>query len=233
MTITTDIENLDQKISKPVKRVAPSASDISEDMFDFILDVSPESIPETEIDNLYQLLGDLEYLHTVELNEGLHFAKKSTTGARIVGRKWYQKNRGRVKKLQMRLKKSKGLQQKKSVLSKSGRTLTKKEKKKYHTAGNTNENNFARFLKENHIGENLDMSDFKFKQAIRKRVDEMFEPDRHKVVQEFTIGETEALLNESFEYFAGTWRLKKHNGEVWKFKGLEKKDIEKFIMEDK
>ena len=234
MITTTDVQNTENPFTRPAKRnVAPSAANVLEDMFDFMLDVSPDALPSKEIDNLYQLLGDLEYLDKRQINESLHFAKKSSTGARSIARKWYSANRGRVAKLQMNLKKSKGLQKKKEIRAKSGVTLTKKKNRKYNTKNHVNEYGFAEYIKENKIGENLDMSDFKFKQAIRKRVDEMFESKRYRVVQEFTIGEAEALLNESFEYFAGTWRLKKHNGEVWKFKGLEKEEIEKFIEEDK
>ena len=234
MIVSTDVEKSDNPFTHPVKRVTPSGGNAQGELFEFFIDIDTDVLEYSDLEALEVLFDDLEWLHSRELNEALHFAKKSSTGARSIARKWYSANRDRVAKLQMRLKKSKGLQAKKKVLAKSGRNLKKKKKKKYPgTKSHVNEYGFARFLKENKIGENLNMSDFKLKQAIRKRVDDLFESKRYRVVQEFTIGEAEALLNESFEYFAGTWRLKKHNGEVWKFKGLEKKDIEKFIMEDK
>ena len=143
-----------------------------------------------------------------------------------------------MKKLQMRLKKSKGLQKKKAIMGKSDRGLTGRKKKKYHTNDHVNDAaynfGFDQYIKENKIGENSQPGlEYRLRQSIKETVDKWFEPERYRVIREFTIGETEALLNESFEYFAGTWLLNKHNGEVWKFKGLEKKDIEKFIMEDK
>ena len=90
MITTTDVQNTENPFTRPAKRnVAPSGSNVLEDMFDFMLDVSPDALPDTEIDPLIQLLGDLEYLDKRQINESLHFAKKSSTGARSIARKWF------------------------------------------------------------------------------------------------------------------------------------------------
>ena len=233
-TVSSNIGNSHKRISdKPAKRVTPSAGDAQGELLEFFMDIDTDVLEYSDLDTLETLFDDLEWLHSKGLNEALHFSKASHTPEKIRSRVWYKKNRGRVKKLQMRLKKSKAAQKRKEIMSKSQRTGEKKRKKvKYNTPGHVNEYGFAGYIKENKIGENLKLnSDIKRKRQIRKSLDEMFKPDCYRVVQEFTIGETEALLLETWEHAGDTWRLFKHNGEVWRFT-LDKKEIEEFITEE-
>jgi len=181
------------------------------------------------------LFSDIEYLSKRSIKEALHYAKASHTPEKIAAHRWYIQNKGRVAKLQARLKRSKGLQKKKAIMAKSGRTLTGKKKKKYRTKNHTvNEYGFAAHIKENKIGENISIPlDLKLKRNIRKDIDYLLTPGFYRVVQEFTIGEVNVLLSERFEYYGSdTWSLFKHNGKVWNFGGLEKKEIEDFITEE-
>ena len=150
MTTSNNISNTSKRIGdKMVRRfVAPSGGDVQEVILDFLLDIDTDVLSVSDMKMLETLFDDLEYLHNVELNEALHRAKKSTTIARAIARRWYKKNRARVKKLQARIKKSKGLQKKKEIMAKSDRTLTKKKKKKYNTQHHMNEYSFEKFLED-------------------------------------------------------------------------------------
>jgi len=127
MTTTTgDVAQTQKKISMAKRNVAPSGGSVQEAMLDFLVDIDTDFLSLADIETLETLFDDLECLNNIAINEALHFSKKSTTGARITARKWYKQNKGRVQKLQSRLKKSKGIQKKKEIMAKSGRTLTKK-----------------------------------------------------------------------------------------------------------
>lgn len=204
MTTTTDnIANTNTRIGNTtVKRFAPSGS-ILEDMLDFMMDVAPDVLPETEVEDLIIILGDLEYLENRQMNEARHFTRKSTSIARSRARKWYQKNKGRVKQLQARLK-TKAAKKKKEIMAKSDRTPIKKKKKKKYPGT------------KNHIHAAIDR---KIERGARNIVEKMLEPHRYRVIRRFTINENiDASLNELIEHSGNeTWVLEKRNGKRYRF----------------
>ena len=202
-TVSNDIDQTNGRIGNTInKRFAPSGS-ILEDLLEFMMDVAPDALPETEIDNLGQLFGDLEYLDNRQMNEARHFTRKSTTIARSRARKWYQKNKGRVKKLQARLK-TKAAKKKKEIMSKSDRTPIKKRKKRKYPGT------------KNHINAAIDR---KIERGARNIVEKMLEPHRYRVIRRFTINENiDASLNELIEHYGNeTWVLEKRNGKRYRF----------------
>ena len=134
MISTADVAKTTNKIGSVSKRnPVPSAASVSEDILDFMLDIVPELYPDDGSAKLMQFIDDLKYFEEHDLSEALHRAKKSTTISRIVARRWYSKNKGRVRKLQKRLK-TNAAKKKAEIMAKSQRTPVKKRKKrKYNT----------------------------------------------------------------------------------------------------
>jgi len=213
MIVTTDVEQSAKKIfDKPVKRVAPSASNVLEDMFNFVLDVDPDALPSTEIDNLYQLMGDLEYLDKVSLNEERHFTHKSSTVARTIARKFYKKNVPRIKAMQAKIRKSKSAKKKKEIMAKSDRTpVTKKKKRKYPGT-------------KNHT-----INEKKLRAGVKASVEKLFEPVKYRVIREFMVADgPDACLYELIHYKFGIWTLIKRDGQKILFK-IDENEIKDFI----
>ena len=211
MIVSTDVELSAKKISnKPVKRVAPSASNVLEDMFNFILDTSPDALPDVEIDPLIQLLGDLEALDKIELNEARHFTHKSTSAARTIARKFYKKNKPKIKAMQSKLKKSKAAAKKKQTMAKSDRTpIKKRKKKKYNTAHHVNE--------------------AKLHAGCKSAVEKIFEPQKFRVIREFQIAEgIDACVWDQLHKKFGVWTLIKKSGQKILFK-IDEKEVSDFI----
>lgn len=206
MTIlSTDTEKTLNPFTRPVKRdTAPSGSNVLEDLFNFILDTPLELIPETQIDPLIQLMGDLQAIDKIEMNEARHFTHKSSSIARTIARKFYKANAPRIKAAQSKLKKSKAAKKKKEIMAKSDRTPIKKhKKKKYNTKKHT-------------INERINRS---IEKGVKETVAKWFAPTPYRVIKTFQITEDlDAVLNERVEHIANnTWRLTKRNGERFKF----------------
>jgi hypothetical protein len=215
MIVTANSDQGLKKVTdKPVKRnVAPSASNVLEDVFDFILDTAPDAFPSTEIDNLYQLMGDLTALDKIEMNEARHFTHKSTSIARTIARKFYKANAPRIKAMQAKLRKNKAAGKKKEIMSKSDRApVTKKKKKKYPGT------------KSHSINEK------KLRAGCKAAVEKLFAPKKFRVIKPFTLsdGKIDAALYEQILYKFGCYTLIKRSGEKMLFK-CEKEDIKDFI----
>lgn len=213
MITTTDVEqNTSNPFTRPVKRnVAPCGGSLQDSMMEFFLDIDTDILSSNDLDALEVLFDDLEWLHVRSVNESLHFAKKSSTGARSISRKWYKQNRGRVKTLQARMKKSKAAAKKKEIMAKSDRTpVKKKKKKKYNTKKHT-------------------INESKLRAGVKASVEKLFEPLMYRVIREFTVADgIDACLYEQIHHKFGCYTLIKRSGEKILFK-CEKADIEKYI----
>ena len=177
------------------KRIAPSATNVFDDLLEFFIDVDPDVIPEPEKDQLIELLDDFEFLDKQQMNEVLNEitepvnannwiditegelkAKHSHTPEKIRARKWYKLNKSRVKSLARKLELSKGKQKKKEILKKSGRTLSGKDKRQYNT--------------KKHEVVNMDL-----RRGARAAVNKLFEHKPYRVIKQFSIAGIDAKLN--------------------------------------
>ena len=222
--ISTNISPTSARLGM-TKRIAPSATNVFDDLLEFFCDVDPDVIPEPEKDQLIELLDDFEYLDKQQINEVLNEitepvnannwvditegklkARHSSTPEKVRARRWYRDNKARVKSLALRLKKSKGKLKKKEIRKKSGRTLSGREKREYNTDG--------------HEAVNLTL-----KRGARQAVDKLFEHEQYRVKSSFTIGEIDACLNEVIQHVSGnTFILCKRDGTRFQIE-IDKKDI--------
>jgi hypothetical protein len=188
----------------PFTRKAPSATDaantVHEEIFNFLLNCEPDAFKSP--DDFSDFLTDIEFISNSDLNEERHFAKKSTSLDRTRARKFYKKNKPKIKAMQDKIKSSKGLQKKKEILAKSDRNLKGKKKKKYNTAGH----------------EKKHVSDARLKKGARLLVEKWFEPAHYRCIKTFTINEQiTARLNEEVLYYGNdSYELVKRDGRRFK-----------------
>lgn len=235
MITTTAIAPTTSRIGMVKRDISPSAARVFENVFDFLCDIEPDAFPESEIDSMCQLIDDLKYLDMTqmnevlsdnndelepihannwqEINEGQLKAKASHTAEKIRARKWYKANKSRVKKMAMRLKKSKGLMKKK-IRKKAGRTLSGREKREYDTDG--------------HEAVNLTL-----RRGSRAAVNKLFENKPYRVIKSFSFDGIEAGLNEKIEYVCGTtWILSKRDGSRYKIEVENNKEFTQFLKNE-
>jgi hypothetical protein len=186
--------------SNPFTRKAPSATDaansVHEEIFNFLLDCETDAF--TNPDDFADFLTDIEFISNTDLNEARHFAARSTSLDRTRARKFYKNNKPKIKAMQDKIKKSKGLQKKKEILAKSDRNLKGKKKKKYNT--------------KNHV------SDARLKKGARMLVEQWFAPHSYRVIKTFTLNEQiTARLNEEVLYYGNdSYELIKRDGRRFK-----------------
>jgi hypothetical protein len=139
-----------------------------------------------------------------EINEALHFTKKSTSIARSTARKFCKKNRGRILKMADKLRKNKAAQKRKEIMSKSQRSGEKKKKKKKYPGT------------KDHVNDAVDK---KIKDGARQIVENWFSPHHYRVIKSFTLDKTvTASLNEKIEHYGNdSWILEKRDGRRFRF----------------
>ena len=99
-----------------------------------IIDLDPEILEEEQLDEIESILSDIELYGEEDITE-VKLAKKSSAEKRRMSKKFYRKNKAKVKVKRKKFKKSaagKKRVRKTKQMAKSGKTATGRKKVRYH-----------------------------------------------------------------------------------------------------
>ena len=111
-----------------------------EKMFDkmanFIINLDPDSLTDEQVENVIKLIEKLEVeIDEVDEVRNPRLAKRTLAGKNQYSKKWYRKNRTRIKRRKAKFRRSsEGRKRMKSKerLARQGRTATGRRKVRYH-----------------------------------------------------------------------------------------------------
>ena len=136
-----DILEQEDTILKKGKEKPKVGFEFDENMFDrmanFIIGLDPDSLDDNQVEEVINMIEDLE-VDVDEIDEVRKpkLAKKSLSSENQYGKRWYRKNRTRVKRRKAKFRRSSEGRKRmkaKERLARQGRTPTGRRKVRYHT----------------------------------------------------------------------------------------------------
>jgi len=111
-----------------------------EKMADLVVSLEPELLTDDQLDVTLEILEDIDSIGSEDEDEEdsideIKLAKKTSTASRMKAKRYYQKNRSKIKMKKKKLAKSsvgKMRKRKSVVMAKSGKTATGRKAVKYH-----------------------------------------------------------------------------------------------------
>lgn len=103
-------------------------------MANFIINLEPESLSDDQLGEVINMIDSLE-VDVDDIQEGRMLAQKSKLSKNQYSKKWYRKNRSRIKDRKKRFKKNaegRKMKRMKEIRGRSGRTSTNRKKLQYN-----------------------------------------------------------------------------------------------------
>ena len=113
--------------------------DIFSRMFDFIMNIEPDSLTTEQLNTVMSIIEDMESQD--EMGESILKSKKAKMSHNRYSKKYYSLNKNKVNSKKAQIKKSlegKTKENKEKVMGKSDRTITGRKKTRYNTSDHTN-----------------------------------------------------------------------------------------------
>lgn len=106
-------------------------------MANFIINLDPESLNDQQVENIINMIENLEVETDDDIQEvrNPRLARRSAVTKNAYSKKWYRKNRSKIRKRKKRFKRSSEGRKRmkmKDRLAKQGRTPTGRRKVRYH-----------------------------------------------------------------------------------------------------